>query len=292
MYKKEDVLQAIDKYVAVNNRLPKTSDCKKKNNLPSVQTISQYFGKLSSLLKHRYPALYEKERVLKREEHIKAYKERRGIKDDEYKKELLERIDAFVRIHERLPKRNEFTVTNGLASIHTMTKYLGNIKDLFNKRYPQYITERKWNEEKVKLAVDEFIKTNGRYPLTIDFCSKNNLPSRMVIGHYIGSVQKKLAEWYPDYVPKVYKWDKQNIAEAVGRFVKDNRRLPTCYELNSIHGLPNCSTIKVHHGGLKKFFSEFFPEYEIHKKGQHRDKTVKKLDDFDEDEHEGMSMKI
>ena len=180
------------------------------------------------------------------------------------KVQCLEMLDAFVKKNGRVPRMDEFINANGLPSKNTVVKYNGDILTLLRCRYPQYYIN--WDAKKIRLAVDIFLKERGCYPKVHDFVEKNNLPTIKEFEKYCGYIPEVLAEWYEDYLPRVHQWSKEQVIEAISRFVLKHNRLPKVNEFNRSNRLPGHKMVRDYCGTLSFLYEKYFPEYVPNKK--------------------------
>lgn len=278
-YNKDDVLMAIDKFVRLNGRLPKSSDFRKINSLPPIHIISQLFGKPRLFLQHRYPELYAEEHEKRKKNCEKAYKDRRGSSDEEFGKELLKKIDDFIKKHNRLPKMTEYTVANGLASKNTVIKYLGDINTLLKNRYPEHFSD-KWDANKIRRSVEIFRIRHQRLPLMKEFTEKNNLPSITEFKKYCGDVFETLKQWYPEFEKTNKMIPKDEILLMIDQFVEKNGRMPTVSEYREENGLPSYTTVKKRCGNNEQILNERYPHLFTYRKQWNEEKIIKAFDEF------------
>lgn len=278
-YNKDDTLFAIDKFVRLNGRLPKSSDYRKLNGLPPIHIISHFFGKPKILLQQRYPELYAEEQAKRKNKCEEAYKERRGSTDKEFADEILKKIDEFVRKNKRVPKMSEYTVANGLTSKNTVIKYLGDINTLLKNRYPEYFLH-KWDADRIRKSVEIFRIRHQRLPLMKEFSEKNNLPSITEFKKYCGDAYKTLKQWYPEFENPNRRIPKDEIFLMIDQFVEKNGRMPTVDEYREENGLPSYTTVKKRCGNNEQILNERYPHLVIHRRKWNEEKINKAFDEF------------
>lgn len=280
MYSKEEVLRAIDDFVSKNERIPKYYEYGKENNLPAVVVVNRLFGSPKLLYIERYPLLYEKERNAFKEKRRQAYKKVRGATDEEFKTKLIQMLDLFIERHDRVPKFQEFTVSNGLASKNTLKKYLGDIKTFLKNRYPQYYVET-WNEERIRRSVEIFRIRHQRLPLLAEFKEENNLPKLSQFRKCCTNVRETLHNWYPEFEISNKKYSKESIFALIDAFVEKHNRLPYASEYKKSNGFPQYSIVVKYCGTVEAIYEERYKnKVAPNTRRWNEEKIIRVLDEF------------
>lgn len=280
MYSKEEVLRAIDDFVSKNERIPKYYEYGKENNLPAVVVVNRLFGSPKLLYIERYPLLYEKERNAFKEKRRQAYKKVRGATDEEFKTKLIQMLDLFIERHDRVPKFQEFTVSNGLASKNTLKKYLGDIKTFLKNRYPQYYVET-WNEERIRRSVEIFRIRHQRLPLLGEFKEQNNLPKLSQFRKCCTNVRETLHNWYPEFEISNKKYSKESIYALIDAFVEKHNRLPYASEYKKSNGFPQYSIVVKYCGTVEAIYEERYKnKVAPNTRRWNEEKIIRVLDEF------------
>lgn len=280
MYSKEEVLRAIDDFVSKNERIPKYYEYGKENNLPAVVVVNRLFGSPKLLYIERYPLLYEKERNAFKEKRRQAYKKVRGATDEEFKTKLIQMLDLFIERHDRVPKFQEFTVSNGLASKNTLKKYLGDIKTFLKNRYPQYYVET-WNKERIRRSVEIFRIRHQRLPLLAEFKEENNLPKLSQFRKCCTNVRETLHNWYPEFEISNKKYSKESIYALIDAFVEKHNRLPYASEYKKSNGFPQYSIVVKYCGTVEAIYEERYKnKVAPNTRRWNEEKIIRVLDEF------------
>ena len=187
---KQDVIKKIDDFVRKNKRLPRNDEYTMKFNMPSRKAVSRWLGNPGSYYKTKYAELWQK-----REEENRA---NRNHSPRRYTKPEIEKmILRYIEENGCIPNDKSFTKDNGLPSIEAAKRYLGNLKEYYNKEFPEYTAEInkrymsdtsnfKYTAEMVEKMLEDFIKKEKRKPKMNDFKSKNGLPSYETAKRHLG----------------------------------------------------------------------------------------------------------
>ena len=245
-------LSALDLFVKTKGRLPHATEWAKQYGLPTRATFETTMGMTwREYAEQRYPELLGPP--------VKRWD----------KESIITVIEQFVQVHGRIPLSKEMSVQYGLPSCQTFTATMGSTLGKYAKlHYPELkaLRVKRWNKESIACAVEHFVQTHRRLPVSLEFKSKNGLPSRITIKNIMGAPFGDYAKkHYPDLAKQRYRytWSPDSIASAVEQFIQIYGRPPIVNDMTLKFGLPTLHTFTKTMGmTLKEYTEQNYPEFE------------------------------
>lgn len=176
--------------------------------------------------------------------------------------------------HGRLPVYEDYRVSNGLTKYETAQKYLGNIREFYQRYYPQYDMPlrrvKSYSQKDIEQMIGIFIERNQRVPRCKDFTQENGLVTYTTVYKIIGSIREFYKEHYPQYCQSHNntKYTDDNIDEMIERFVNKNGKLPKSCEFREKNGLPSPSAMTRYFRGIRKYYAEKHPNFPLASNGR------------------------
>lgn len=146
-------------------------------------------------------------------------------------------IRAFVEKYERLPTSSDYRFSNNLPSYTRATEILGEPVTAYIKReYPALWSKRFskysiWTPESCANAVQAFVDTNKRFPLTSDFIRANGLPSYGAFTKVMGKTASEYLQHNYEEMRNSTRQNKRDRCEStLLAFIGKHGRPPTIRE--------------------------------------------------------------
>lgn len=190
----DSILQAFERFVQEQGRLPQTKELRPENGLPASGTVTRHTGAVdyAEFCRTHFPEYVEPERW-NRESCIQA-------------------LERFLKEHGRRPAQEEHKQYEYLPSATTFTRHVGESEAQYcDRRHPEL--SRYWTADKAAEALEQFVERNGRPPSSAEFCSANQLPSYLCFARAVGMPAGAfLRERYPEYYAQTGKGQREDYA--------------------------------------------------------------------------------
>lgn len=188
IWSKERCTDAVAQFILLHGHYPQVQDCTKEKGLPRPDTFVRYVGEpIRSYCQETYP-------------------EYRLTKDCWTGSRCIEALETAVKEYGRCPTVQEFRKDSALPSYSFFRQQVGQTPlQYWNTYHPDCPcstsdSKRKWTDEQICQAVEQFAASHGRLPKTKEFNSRNCLPTVGTVMRNTGcTVCQFLEQQYPSY---------------------------------------------------------------------------------------------
>lgn len=164
---KESILQAIQKFIQEKGAFPTSKEYRSQNGLPSSATVYKLFPgePLKSIYMRYFP------------EQIQGnYQMQSWTKES-----IIQALDEYWKRTGQLPGCRDFCRKNHLPTMYSIRKVFGHnslsaiYRQCFGQSTP--LAKRFWDQHTVLESVYAYHEKNGKFPNSVDFNNRNQLPS-------------------------------------------------------------------------------------------------------------------
>ena len=185
-------------------------------------------------------------------------------------------IEEYVQAHNKVPLTQDLRAP--LPSPNTFVNCVGqSVLEYCRERYPE-VTQRQgrgreaaWDREACVRAIEEYVQTHNKVPLTQDL--RAPLPSPGTFAKYVGQpVLEYCRERYPDVTQRQGRgrepvWNRETCIQAVEDFIREHQAIPQMQELRP--PLPSANLFKKYVGQpVGAYCKAYHPD--LHGKATHR----------------------